>query len=58
MYGSKSELDERGVDPATLLGLINEGEEKKNYECPEEEEKVDDGLSSEQQCKSLLRCRP
>ena len=51
LYGSKSELDERGVDPATLLGLINEEEEKENYECPEEEETVDNGLSSEEQCK-------
>ena len=54
MYGSKSELAERGVDPATLLGLINEGEKKENYECPEEGETVNSGLSSEEQCESLF----
>ena len=51
MYGSKSELAERGVDPATLLGLISEGEEKENYECRDEEETVDSRLKSVEQCK-------
>ena len=40
MYGSMSDLVEQGIDPATLLGLINEGEEKENYECQDEEELV------------------
>ena len=38
MYGSRSDLVQQGIDLATLLGLISEGEEKENYECQDEEE--------------------
>ena len=58
MYGTHTELEERGVNTSQLLGLIKtEDEEDKEYEYDEEESETENIENRQKKdCKTTLVC--